>query len=92
MAVRLRHTHHIFFRGFAWLNGSTLNGGANLIGFHGAFMVCFFSSLYRRKLGRFLIVHSRAFPDPLTATKSGAKVVNLCRAVFTSLTAVPLFG
>jgi len=55
-------------------------------------MDAFFGGLYMRKLGRFLIVNYRAFPDPLTATKSGTKAVNLCRAVFTSLPAVPLFG
>ena len=71
--------HSLHFRGFAWLNGRSLNGGANFIGFHGAYMGFFFGGLYRRKLGFILIVDSVPFLYSETATKSGAKVVYLCR-------------
>ena len=81
-----------FLGGLLGLTAVSLNGGANSFGFHGVYMGFFFGGLYRRKLGCFPSVVSVSFPDPLTATKSGTKAVNLCKAVFTCLSAVPFHG
>ena len=75
--------HSLYFRGFCdGLTVCRFNDWQNSIGFHGAYMDLLCGGLYMRKLGRFPSVESVSFPDPLTATKSGAKVVYLCRRFY----------
>lgn len=61
------------FRAFAWLNGRSLNGVANVNGFHGANMGAFYGGLYRRKLGYILNRVFRAFPVRFCGNKKRCK-------------------
>lgn len=73
---------HPHFGVLLGLTAFSLNGGVKPFGFHGVYMVGFFCGLYRRKLGFIPSVVSVSFPYPLAVTKSGAKVVYLCRRFY----------
>lgn len=74
-----------YFWGFCdGLTVCRFNDWQNFIGFHGAFMGFFFGGLYMRKLGCVPSVVFRAFPCAFAVTKSGAKVVYLCRRFYLS--------